>query len=93
MLGCDHDSMPGGQDHGGMPPKSPRVPYLAVADALRERIDGGEWLPGEALPSMAQLAEAYGVSRSTIDRAVHVLVDEGKLTTVKGWGVFIPEGS
>ena len=66
---------------------------FAVADALRERIESGEWLPGEALPSMAQLAQAYGVSRSTIDRAVHVLVDEGKLTTVKGWGVFIPEGS
>jgi DNA-binding GntR family transcriptional regulator len=74
-----------------MPPKSPRVPYLAVADALRERIDSGEWLPGEALPSMAQLGKAYSVSRSTIERAVHVLVSEGKLTTVKGWGVFVAE--
>jgi DNA-binding GntR family transcriptional regulator len=30
-------------------------------------------------------------SRSTIDRAVHVLVDEGKLTAVKGWDVFVAE--
>ena len=64
-------------------------PYLAVADSLRGRIDGGEWLPGEALPSMARLAETYRVSRATINRAVGVLVDEGKLTTVKGWGVFV----
>lgn len=71
-----------------MPPKSPRVPYLAVADALRERLEGGEWLPGEALPSMAQLGQAYGVSRATVNRAVKLLVDEGRLTTVKGWGVF-----
>jgi GntR family transcriptional regulator len=83
--------MSGGSDHGWMPPKSPRVPYLAVADALRKRLDAGEWLPGEALPSMAQLGKEYTVSRSTIDRAVHVLVDEGRLTTVKGWGVFVAE--
>jgi len=56
-----------------MPPKTPRVPYLAVADSLRGRIDGGEWLPGEALPSMARLAETYSVSRATINRAVGVL--------------------
>ena len=69
--------------------KGPRPPYLAVADALRERLDAGEWLPGEALPSLAQLGESYSVSRSTVDRAVHILVAEGRLTTVKGWGVFV----
>lgn len=72
-------------------PKSPRVPYLAVADALRERLDSGEWLPGEALPSVTELAEAYGVSRSTAARAIKVLAGEGKLTTVKGWGTFVAE--
>jgi len=70
-------------------PKSERVPYLAVADALRERIDSGEWLPGEALPSIAALAQEYAVGRSTAGRAVRVLAEEGKVTTVKGWGVFV----
>jgi DNA-binding GntR family transcriptional regulator len=72
-----------------MPPRGPRPPYLTVADALRERINAGEWLPGEALPSAAALAEAYGTSSSTVGRAVRVLIDEGKLTSVKGWGVFV----
>ena len=72
-------------------PRGPRPPYLAVADALRERIDRGEWLPGEALPSVTQLAEAYEVSSSTAGRAIRVLVGEGKLTTVKGWGTFAAE--
>jgi GntR family transcriptional regulator len=70
-------------------PRGPIPPYRAVADALRERIDGGEWLPGEALPSVAELAQAYGVSSSTAGRAIRVLADEGKVTTVKGWGTFV----
>src|SRR5215471_1915855 len=42
-------------------PKSPRVPYLAVADALRQRLDSGEWLPGAALPSITELGRLTGV--------------------------------
>jgi DNA-binding GntR family transcriptional regulator len=72
-------------------PRGPRPPYLAVADALKERIDSGEWLPGEALPTVAQLAEVYKVSSSTAGRAIRVLADEGKVTTVKGWGTFVAE--
>jgi GntR family transcriptional regulator len=72
-------------------PRGPRPPYLVVAGALRERLDRGEWLPGEALPSVTELAEAYDVSSSTAGRAIRVLVDEGRLTTVKGWGTFAAE--
>jgi GntR family transcriptional regulator len=72
-------------------PRGPRPPYLAVADALRERIEAGEWLPGEALPSATALSAEYDVSTSTAGRAIRVLADEGKVTTVKGWGVFVRE--
>ena len=72
-------------------PRGPRPPYLAVADALRERIDAGEWLPGEALPSVTEIATAYAVSSSTAGRAVKVLTDEGRVMTVKGWGTFVSE--
>ena len=47
------------------------------------------WLPGEVLPSVAELAQAYNVSSSTAGRAIRVLADEGKVTTVKGWGTFV----
>jgi GntR family transcriptional regulator len=70
-------------------PKSPQVPYLAVADALRERLDGGEWLPGEAMPSVTEIAAEYGVSRSTAARAIGVLADEDRVTVVKSWGTFV----
>ena len=71
------------------PDRGPKPPYLAVADALRARLDAGEWLPGEALPPAAVLAAEYRTSSSTVGRAVRVLIDEGRLTSVKGWGVFV----
>lgn len=67
------------------------MPYLAIADALRARLDAGEWLPGEQLPSTAQLAAEYGTSRATAARAVRVLADEGRVDVVRSWGTFVAE--
>jgi len=72
-------------------PRGPQPPYLAVADALRERLTGGEWLPGEALPGVHVLAAEYGVGKSTVGRAIKILTDEGLVYTVKGWGTFRSE--
>ena len=61
-----------------------------VADALRERLDAGEWLPGEVLPSSAKLADEYGVSRATAARAVRVLAEEtGRVVIEPSWGAFV----
>jgi GntR family transcriptional regulator len=70
-------------------PKTPQVPYLRVADALRERLDGGEWLPGEPMPSVSDIGTQYNVSRSTAARAINVLAGEGRLTVVPSWGSFV----
>jgi DNA-binding GntR family transcriptional regulator len=72
-------------------PRGPVPPYLAVAAALRDRIDEGEWLPGEQLPSVRDLAKHYKVGVSTAQRAITVLSDEGKVTITPGWGVFRAE--
>lgn len=69
----------------------PQVPYRRVADALRERLDAGEWLPGEALPGARVLATEYGVSHTTVSRAMDLLADEGRVTVVRGWGTFAAE--
>jgi len=75
----------------GSVPRKPQVPYLAIADALRERLDEGEWLPGEQMPSATALASEYGVSRTTAARAVRVLADEGRVTVVRNWGAFVAD--
>jgi DNA-binding GntR family transcriptional regulator len=43
---------------------------------------------GQALPSVRELAEQYGVSTATVSKAVRVLKDEGLLESRPGWGVF-----
>lgn len=72
-------------------PRTPKVPYLAIADALRVRLEAGEWLPGEQIPSTAELAAQYGTSRTTAARAVRALADEGRVTVVRNWGAFVAE--
>jgi GntR family transcriptional regulator len=72
-------------------PRTPQVPYQAIADALRARLDAGEWLPGEQLPSASQLGTQYNVSRTTAARGVRVLADEGRVTVVRNWGAFVAE--
>jgi DNA-binding GntR family transcriptional regulator len=44
------------------------------------------------LPGITALAAEYGVSRSTVDRAVKVLRSEGRVTITPGWGTFAAEG-
>jgi GntR family transcriptional regulator len=73
------------------PRRGPALPWQRVAASLRERVTGGEWVPGEALPSVRALAAEYGVSPPTVSRAVRVLADEGLLTVVPGWGTFVTE--
>jgi GntR family transcriptional regulator len=68
-----------------------KIPYVAVADALRARLDAGEWLPGEQVPSARQLAGEYGVSRNTAAKAMRLLADEGRLTILRAYGAFVPE--
>jgi DNA-binding GntR family transcriptional regulator len=50
-----------------------------------------DWLPGEQVPSLDQLAAEYRVSRATVQRAVRLLVDEGVLETRPRWGTFVAE--
>lgn len=63
---------------------SPRGTYLVVAEALRQAV--GKRQPGEALPSEASLMTQYGVSRTTIRRALKVLADEGLIESTPGVG-------
>ena len=51
--------------------------YRVVSDHLRQRIVGGEILPGQALPIEADLSGHYGVHRSTVREALRQLEQEG----------------
>lgn len=68
--------------------RGPERPYEVVAGDLRRRIAAGEWQSGEALPTVAVLAEHYQVSRSTITRVLGILAGEELVVVVSRWGTF-----
>jgi GntR family transcriptional regulator, transcriptional repressor for pyruvate dehydrogenase complex len=73
------------------PPKRHELPSERVANDLRRKIKNGEWQRGEALPSVTELCEHYGVSRATVGKALAVLSAEGLIVTRHRWGTFVAE--
>lgn len=65
--------------------------YASVADYVRERVYSKEWGVGEAIPSEHELSDMLGVARSTIQKAIHALVDEGLLVQQRGRGTFVTQ--
>ncbi len=80
-----------GNDQGV--PRGPQRPSEIVAADLRRRIAAGEWAVDEALPTVAALADHYGVSKATVTRTLRILADEGLVRVVPRWGTFRAEGN
>ncbi|MEV6349744.1 GntR family transcriptional regulator [Actinoplanes sp. NPDC051851] len=59
-----------------------------VATSLRERV-GQEWHAGDPLPTEAELAADYGVSRHTVRQALLKLQRAGVVETRHGLGTFV----
>ena len=66
-------------------------PYLRVAADFRRKIEEGQLLPGEQLPSLDRISADYGISRATAQKAVRVLITEGLAVSRPRWGVFVAE--
>lgn len=66
--------------------------YREIADAIAERISGGELKPGARLPSTQQIADEYGVSEATAYRALSLLTDRGLIRGEPGRARFVAGG-
>lgn len=66
-----------------------RAVFRQVADMLREKIQRGVLGPGDRLPSEAELAEHFGITRMTIRNAIQDLKNEGLVLSEHGRGVFV----
>jgi len=64
-------------------------PYYRLKEALLSRI--AELAPGSALPTERALSDQYGVSRTTVRRALHDLLVEGRISRHQGRGTFVAE--
>lgn len=64
-------------------------PYYQLAQILERQIRSGEYRPGDALPSEAELSEKYGLSRMTVRRSLSQLAKAGLIRTERGKGTFV----
>ena len=63
--------------------------YHQIKRAIQEKIENKELLPGDQIPSIAELIEIYGVSKITVTKALSEMVQEGLLYGRQGKGVFV----
>lgn len=68
-------------------PELPEPLYQQVAAILRERIASGEL--AARIPSLKTIAETYGVSHVTAEKAMNLLRDEGLIVVVIGRGAYV----
>lgn len=58
--------------------------YIKTKNAIKSKIDSGEYKAGEPIPTEKNLCDIFTVSRVTIRKAISELIDEGVLIHSKG---------
>ena len=72
-------------------PRSPVPLWGQIAARVRVAVAAGELLPGEALPSVRELARRLRVNPATVAQAYRELAGEGFVETRHGAGTFVKE--
>ena len=58
--------------------------YQQIKGLLTRSLQGGEWKPGEAIPSEIELAARFKVSQGTVRKAIDELATENLLVRRQG---------
>ena len=74
-------------ERGGAPAFSPL--YQQIKGLLTRSLQGGEWRPGEMIPSETDLAARFKVSQGTVRKAIDALADDNLLVRRQGKGTFV----
>lgn len=67
------------------------IPADEIFEDLVDQIRTGELAPGQELPTYIDLANHYGVGRTTISTVIKRLRDAGLVVGVRGRGTFVAE--
>ena len=73
--------------HDNAPAFSPL--YQQIKELITRSLQGGEWLPGQSIPSEMELAARFRVSQGTVRKAVDELATENLLVRRQGKGTFV----
>ena len=63
--------------------------YRQIKDLLVRALQGGQWGPGDAIPSEQELSVQYKVSQGTVRKAIDELAAENLLVRKQGKGTFV----
>ncbi|WP_219825909.1 GntR family transcriptional regulator [Nonomuraea typhae] len=70
----------------------PSIPrWKQLHEILAERIETGEYPPGERMPSITALMNEFGLAVATTQKAVAKLREDGLIYTEPGLGSFVAE--
>lgn len=65
--------------------------YSQIADRIKEEIRNRSYKPGDVIPSIRNLSRKYSVGKSTVERAIYRLIDQGVLYSERGRGLFVAD--
>ncbi|MEP9379452.1 GntR family transcriptional regulator [Aquabacter sp. CN5-332] len=69
-----------------------RIPlYIQVASVMRQRIQSGQWAPGQRISTLEELEREFQVARVTVRQAIGVLQDDGLLHAQQGRGTYVSD--
>ncbi len=63
--------------------------YMQIKALLMASLDGGEWPPGDAIPSEMALAQRFRVSQGTVRKAIDELAAQSLVIRRQGKGTFV----
>lgn len=65
--------------------------YAQLVERMKLGIVSGEWLPGQRIPAVRELAVEAGVNPNTLQRALQELERQGLLFSLRTSGRFVTE--
>ncbi len=68
-----------------------RHSHQSIRESIRRRLTSGEWLPGALMPGETEIAAEFGCARSTVNRALRGLAEEGLIERKRRAGTRILE--
>jgi GntR family transcriptional regulator len=71
--------------------KNPLPLYIQLKELIIDKIENEVWLPGELIPTEAELQKQYNLSRTTVRQALSELVSNGILERIQGKGTYVSE--
>ncbi|MCD9032915.1 GntR family transcriptional regulator [Luteimonas sp. Y-2-2-4F] len=74
-------------------PTSAEPIYRQITGQIRRLAAGGQLRPGDALPSVREVAAAHAINPMTVSRAYSQLEAEGVLVRLRGKGMVVAEAA